>query len=53
VNHIGGLKEQLKRTPKPLPELRIAQKPLDDLRFEDFELVNYDPDPAIKFDVAV
>ncbi|HLP17783.1 MAG TPA: thymidylate synthase [Bacteroidota bacterium] len=53
VNHIDGLKEQLKRTPKPLPELRIAHKPIDALRFEDFELVNYNPDPAIKFDVAV
>jgi thymidylate synthase len=53
VNHIDGLKEQLKRTPKPLPELRIAKKPLDELTFDDFELLNYDPDPAIKFEVAV
>ncbi|MGE5313128.1 MAG: thymidylate synthase [Acidobacteriota bacterium] len=53
VNHIDGLREQLKRTPKPLPELRIARKPLDELSFEDFELVNYTPDPAIRFDVAV
>ncbi len=53
VNHIDGLKEQLKRKPKPLPQLKIANKPLDELEFEDFELLNYDPDPAIKFEVAV
>jgi thymidylate synthase len=53
VNHVDGLKEQLKRTPKPLPQLQIAHKPLDDLRFEDFTLLNYVCDAPIKFDVAV
>jgi thymidylate synthase len=36
-----------------LPELEIAQKPLDALTFEDFALRGYDPHPAIKFQVAV
>ncbi len=53
VNHIDGLKEQLGRTPLPMPELEIAQKPLDRLTFEDFTLRGYDPHPAIKFQVAV
>jgi thymidylate synthase len=53
VNHIDGLKDQLGRTPLPLPELEIARKPLDTLTFEDFTLVGYDPHPAIKFQVAV
>jgi thymidylate synthase len=53
VNHIDGLKEQLTRTPRPLPELEIAQKPFDTLTFEDFSLREYDPHPAIKFQVAV
>ena len=53
VNHIDGLKEQLKRTPKPLPQLVIAHKPVDDLRFDDFALLDYVCDPSIKFDVAV
>lgn len=53
VNHIDGLKEQLKRKPKPLPKLIIAKKPLDDLKFEDFELVGYECDEPIKFEVAV
>lgn len=53
VNHVDGLKEQLQRKPKPLPTLNIADKPVDELSFEDFELKNYDPDPVIKFEVAV
>lgn len=52
-NHIEGLREQLKREPRELPDLHIADKPLDELSLEDFELENYDPHPAIKFEVAV
>jgi len=52
-NHIEGMKEQLTREPKELPELIIADKPIDELEFEDFTLKNYNPDPAIKFEVAV
>jgi thymidylate synthase len=53
VNHVDGLREQLTRIPKPLPELRIAKRPLDDLQFEDFELLNYVSDDPIRFEVAV
>lgn len=52
-NHIGGLKEQLTREPRELPELDIADKPVDDLEYEDFTLKNYNPHPHIKFEVAV
>ncbi|WP_069130994.1 thymidylate synthase [Rhodohalobacter halophilus] len=52
-NHIEGLQEQLTREPKKLPKLTIAKKPIDQLEFEDFSLEGYDPDPAIKFPVAV
>ena len=52
-NHIEGLKEQLKRTPKTLPTIKIADKPFNDLKFEDITLENYNPDPIIKFEVAV
>lgn len=52
-NHVEGLKEQLKREPKSLPSLKIAQKPLDELEFEDFTLSGYDHHPPIKFPVAV
>lgn len=53
VNHIDGLKLQLQRTPKPLPQLRIASKPLSELEFDDFELLHYVSDEPIKFEVAV
>ena len=52
-NHVEGLKEQLTRKPKPLPTLKINKKPVDELTFEDFTLENYNPDPVIKFEVAV
>jgi len=53
VNHVDGLREQLQRSPRPLPRLEIAPRALDELRFEDFRIVDYDPHPAIKFAVAV
>ena len=52
-NHVEGLKEQLKREPRELPTLTIAEKPIDQLSFDDFELANYKPYPGIKFPVAV
>ncbi len=52
-DHVAGLKEQLKREPRPLPRLIIAKKPMKDLRFEDFKVENYEPHPAISFKVAV
>ena len=53
VNHIDGLKEQLKREPLKLPELKINQKPFWELKFDDFKLMNYEHHPVIKFPVAV
>lgn len=52
-NHIAGLQEQLKRGPMPLPRIHIANKPLFELGFEDFELLDYHPHPKIDFEVAV
>ena len=52
-DHVEGLKEQLERRPKSLPSLVIARKPLDELTFEDFELVGYECHEPIKFKVAV
>ncbi len=52
-DHLEGLKEQLKRKPLPLPTLKIAKKPIDELEFEDFELINYQYYDKIKFEVAV
>ncbi len=53
INHVDGLKEQLKRTPKPLPQLHIVRKPIDELMFEDFTLAGYESYEPIKFEVAV
>ena len=59
VDHIDGLREQLTRTPTPAPTLRIAAnadgsaKGLDRLSMDDFEVVGYSPQPAIRFPVAV
>ena len=53
VNHIEGLKEQIKRDPLSLPKLKISDKPFWDLKFEDFSLENYKHHPIIKFPVAV
>lgn len=52
-DHLAGLEEQLKREPLPLPKLNIARKPIDELRFEDFEIKNYQSHPKIYFKVAV
>lgn len=53
LNHVAGLREQLKREPYPLPTLKIAKKPFDELKFEDFKVENYQHHPIIKFDIAV
>ncbi len=52
-NHLEGIKEQLRRTPKPLPKIKIASKPLFDLTFEDITLEDYQHDSFIKFPIAV
>jgi thymidylate synthase len=53
LNHVEGLKEQLTREPLPLPRVTVADKPVDEVRFEDIELHDYQHHPFIKFKVAV
>jgi thymidylate synthase len=53
-NHIDAVNVQLERTPKMLPTLFITEgKKIADYVVDDFMLDNYDPDPAIKADMAV
>lgn len=54
-NHIDQVNEQLARQPKKLPIMKInpAVKDIFAFKYEDFELVGYDPYPAIKAAVSV
>ena len=54
-NHLEQVNLQLSRTPKALPWLKINPAIKSSLIFEysDFELIGYEPDPAIKAPVAV
>jgi thymidylate synthase len=55
ANHLEQARLQLTREPRPLPEMRLnsAVKEIHEFRYEDFELVGYDPHPAIKAPIAV
>ena len=54
-NHLDQARLQLTREPRPLPRMIIHgdQKNIFDFNYEDFELVDYNPHPHIKADVAV
>lgn len=54
-NHFDQAKEQLTRQPRPLPQMQILVDRTDvrDFQYEDFQLVGYDPHPAIKAPIAV
>ncbi len=54
-NHLEQVDLQLSREPRQLPEMRINRevKSIFGFRFEDFELIDYDPHPHIKAAVAV
>jgi thymidylate synthase len=55
LNHLDQVETQLSRTPFAPPRLVIKRRPssLDDYRYEDFEITNYQCHPAIKAAVAV
>ncbi len=54
-NHFEQVDLQLSREPKKLPTMKINPEVKDifDFKFEDFELLNYDPHPAIKAPIAI
>lgn len=55
ANHLEQARLQLARAPRPLPRIQLnpAVKELRNFRFEDIELLGYDPHPGIKAPVAV
>ena len=55
LNHMEQTDLQLSREPRPLPQMRLNPdvKNIFDFKYEDFELLNYDPHPHIKGVVAV
>ena len=55
TNHFEQVKEQLSRTPRPLPKMLLNPevKSIFDFQYEDFTLTDYDPLPHIKGQVSV
>ena len=54
-NHIDQARTQLGREPRPLPKMTLNPeiRTIFDFRFDDFELIGYDPHPHIKAPIAV
>jgi thymidylate synthase len=54
VNHIDAIRQQLTRKPRPLPQIKTENfSSVFDWHYGDTVIENYDPHPAIKFDIAV
>jgi thymidylate synthase len=54
-NHLDQAREQLARDFRPLPRMRLNPEitSIHEFKFEDFELLDYNPHPSIKAPIAV
>ena len=54
-NHTAQIETQLSRAPQSLPQLKINRRPdsIYDYKFEDFEILNYNPAPSIAAPIAI
>lgn len=55
ANHVEQAKLQLSREERPLPKLIIKRKPntIFDYKYEDFDIIGYNPHPGIKAPIAI
>jgi thymidylate synthase len=54
VNHIDGIRKQLERAPRALPEIKTKKfASIFDWQYTDSTIEGYDPHPAIPFEIAV
>ena len=55
ANHFDQARKQLTRAPGPLPKLVIHRRPdsIDDFTYDDFEIINYAPQPHIAAPIAI
>ncbi len=55
LNHLDQAREQLSRTPRAVPRMRLLchRSGIDDYTIDDFAVEGYDPHPPIRADVAV
>ena len=55
LNHLDQVNINLERTPRPYPKLLIKEKKnnIEDFKFEDLELLGYNPYPGIKAEMSV
>ncbi|MCX7997163.1 MAG: thymidylate synthase [Patescibacteria group bacterium] len=54
-NHFDQVRTQIKRKPRPLPQMSIKTDAtsIDEFRYEDFHITNYNPHPPLKGEVTV
>ena len=54
-NHVDALEQQCTRVPRPFPKIKVTRdvKNIEDFKFEDFEVTEYNPHPKISMQMAV